>query len=99
MTTLTERTYSTAEACVETDVTPREIHWWLHHGLVTPSIHRGISTGSVHRWSETDLSRLRALKLLRLAGVELGAIRRRGLARLRADVNAALDPAQAAGLD
>ncbi len=55
-------------------------------------------SGSARRWSEGDLIRIRVLKLLRVAGVELSRLRHPDLSAVRADIEHAFEEAVRAGL-
>src|SRR5712692_9008924 len=67
--------FSTAQACRVVGVTYRQIDYWAHSRLVTPSLQEAAGSGTRRRYSFADLVELRVVKKLIDAGVDLRRVR------------------------
>lgn len=76
MGTEVKEAFSTLQTCKVVGVTYRQVDYWVHTGLVVPSLHEAAGSGTQRRYSFADLVHLRIVKQLIAAGVDLRKVRR-----------------------
>lgn len=68
--------FNSAEACLLSGVSYRQLHYWTSTKLIRPSVREANGSGSSRLWSENDIAKLRTMKTLLDLGVSLRTIRK-----------------------